>query len=56
MALRITYQDINGERHDIEWIADSTWTAERSIAAFRKRHPDATILACLRIEESCTAL
>lgn len=54
MVVRITYQDQYGERHDLEWVADSTWTVERTVACFRERYPGTTLLACLRIYEPCT--
>lgn len=54
MVVRITYQDQKGERHDIEWIADSTWTVERTINCFKERHPTATLLACFHLDKPCT--
>lgn len=54
MLIRITYTK-NGERHDLEWVTDGTWTVERTLECFRKRYPTAAILAYLRLDQPCQA-
>ena len=55
MVVRISYINQLGERHELEWITDGdgTWTVERTVAVFKERHPDATFLAALRLDEPC---
>lgn len=53
MVVRIAYQNTLGERHDLEWICPSNYTIERVVTCFIDRHPGATFLAALRLDEPC---
>jgi hypothetical protein len=54
MILRISYKDIYGARHDLEWFCPSNFTVEQAVECFKERYTTATFLAVLRIDESCT--